>query len=77
MQEIPVIDFDTLDRATTRQSLDRACREWGFFYLEGNAIDTQLVDRMHAAMHAFFAQPATLKKKRRTHGQQSLGLLRP
>jgi isopenicillin N synthase-like dioxygenase len=50
VQEIPVIDFDTLDRASTRQ------------LLEGNAIETQLVDRMHAAMHAFFAQPVTLKR---------------
>jgi isopenicillin N synthase-like dioxygenase len=62
MQEIPVIDFDTLDRAYTRQSLDRACREWGFFYLEGSAINIRLVDRTIAAMHAFFAQPANLKR---------------
>ena len=62
MQEIPVIDFDTLDRAATRQSLDRACREWGFFYLEGSAIDTWLIDRMHVAMHAFFTQPAARKR---------------
>jgi len=62
MQEIPVIDLDTLGHSSTRQSLDRACREWGFFYLEGNTIDTRLVDRMHAAMHSFFAQPAKLKR---------------
>lgn len=63
MQEIPVIDVNKLDRDSTRQSLDRACREWGFFYLEGNAIESPLVDRMHAAMHGFFGQSGTLKRK--------------
>lgn len=63
MQDIPVIEFDTLDGASTRQLLDRACRDWGIFYLAGNAIDSQLVDRMHAAMHGFFAQPEARKRE--------------
>lgn len=63
MQDIPVIELDKLDRDSTRQALDRACREWGFFYLQGHAIESPLVDRMHAAMHAFFSQPATLKRQ--------------
>jgi isopenicillin N synthase-like dioxygenase len=61
--EIPTIDFETLGRASTRRALDRACREWGIFHLEGNAVERELVDRMLKAMHGFFAQPATLKRK--------------
>ena len=62
MQEIPTINVETLDRASTRRVLDRACRDWGFFHVEGNVIERRLVDRMLTAMHGFFAQPATLKR---------------
>jgi isopenicillin N synthase-like dioxygenase len=61
--DIPTIDFETLDRAPARQALDRACREWGIFHLEGTAVQRQLVDRMLKAMHGFFAQPTALKRK--------------
>jgi isopenicillin N synthase-like dioxygenase len=62
MQDIPVIDFDTLGRAATRQSLDQACRDWGVFYLDGHTLDRELARRMFAAMHGFFAQPVALKQ---------------
>lgn len=63
MQDIPVIELNKLDRDSVRHVLDRACREWGFFYLQGQEIEGQLLERMHAAMHAFFAQPTTRKRQ--------------
>lgn len=62
MQDIPLIDFDTLDSAAMRQALDRACRDWGLFYLTGNAVHRQLTDRMFTAMHAFFSLPVPYKR---------------
>jgi isopenicillin N synthase-like dioxygenase len=62
MHDIPIIDFDDLDGASMRQVLDRACREWGFFHLTGDAIDRQLTKRMYAAMHSFFALPLSRKR---------------
>ncbi len=62
MQDIPIIDFDGLDRASTRQALERACREWGFFHLTGHTIDRLLIQRMHAAMRSFFALPLAQKR---------------
>jgi isopenicillin N synthase-like dioxygenase len=55
VQDIPIIDFDDLHRASTRQRLDRACHQWGFFHLTGDTIDSELKARMHAQMHKFFA----------------------
>lgn len=62
MQDIPAIDFDKLNRAATRQLLDQACRDWGVFYLDGHVLERELVRRMFAAMHGFFAQPAAVKQ---------------
>ncbi len=61
MQDLPVIDFSALDRTSTRLALDRACREWGFFYLTGHTIDRQLTAQMHTVMQRFFALPLAQK----------------
>ena len=37
--------------------IDRACREFGFFYVEGHGVDEDLQQRMDAAARAFFALP--------------------
>lgn len=62
MQDIPIINFAELDRATTRRVLDRACREWGFFHLTGATIDRELTTGMQAAMHNFFALSSAQKQ---------------
>lgn len=61
MQDVPSIDIEKLERASTRKTLDDACRRWGFFYLKGNPISKQLARQMHTAMHRFFA--LTLARK--------------
>ena len=45
-----------------RDVLDRACREWGFFYLTGHGIDKQVIGQMLAVMQCFFALPSAQKK---------------
>ena len=43
-----------------REALDRACSEWGFFYLTGHGIDQQAV-QLQASMRGFFASPTAQK----------------
>ncbi len=67
MQDIPTIDFDDLEGASTREVVDRACREWGFFHLTGHNVDKQLTIGMQAAMRRFFAlSPAQKRTVERT-----------
>ncbi|MEZ5572778.1 MAG: 2-oxoglutarate and iron-dependent oxygenase domain-containing protein [Halioglobus sp.] len=63
MQHIPTIDFASLDNTSTRDSLDSACREWGFFYLTGHGIDSQATEQMQTSMQHFFALPLAQKQK--------------
>jgi isopenicillin N synthase-like dioxygenase len=61
IEDIPTIDFARLHEAATLAELDRACREWGFFHLVGDAIDAPTRAHTLAAMRAFFALPAASK----------------
>ncbi|MEQ8435947.1 MAG: 2-oxoglutarate and iron-dependent oxygenase domain-containing protein [Ilumatobacter fluminis] len=45
----------------TARSLDRACRELGFFRLTGHGIDPALIDRLAIEAQAFFDQPDEVK----------------
>jgi isopenicillin N synthase-like dioxygenase len=49
---LPVID---LRLPGQDGALDRACSEFGFFYLVGHGIDSQLTDRLTQLSHQFFA----------------------
>lgn len=55
--EIPIIDGNTLAPV----ELDRACRQWGLFYLANHGIDPSLVDAMQQQMERFFAQSKAQK----------------
>jgi isopenicillin N synthase-like dioxygenase len=62
VERLPVIDVSSLvaddapigDVAT---EIDRACREFGFFYAEGHGVDEDLQQAMDAAAREFFALP--------------------
>jgi isopenicillin N synthase-like dioxygenase len=62
VERLPVIDVSSLvaddapigDVAT---EIDRACREFGFFYVEGHGVDEDLQQAMDAAAREFFALP--------------------
>ena len=53
--ELPVVDLS--DLATAAPAIDRACREFGFFYVVGHAVDPALGDRLDALAREFFALP--------------------
>ena len=63
---IPVIDVSGLqggaiDRSAVARELRLACANIGFFYISGHGISSQLIDRMLAQSHAFFALPREQK----------------
>jgi isopenicillin N synthase-like dioxygenase len=66
---IPVVDFSPMwssraeERARIAPELRRACCEVGFFYLRNHGIPRPVIDRAHAAMQKFFAQPTIEKMK--------------
>ena len=62
MEELPVIDVSSLVAGDDRigdvaVEIDRACRDFGFFYVEGHGVDEDLQQDMDAAARAFFALP--------------------
>ncbi len=63
---LPIIDIgslrsDSRDLARVGAALDRACGEFGFFYITGHGIDPALSTRMIALARDFFASPLEQK----------------
>ncbi len=75
--EIPLIDIGPLagdDRAelkATAQRIGQACREVGFFYIEGHDIPQALIDQTYAMSRAFHTSP--LEERLRVHVANSPG----
>ena len=67
MTTIPVIDITSLrsgsdsERATTARALGRACRETGFFYMQGHGVASETMEKMFAASRLFFSQSPEAK----------------
>lgn len=69
MNSLPIIDIaplystDTQAWQSVATAIDRACREWGFFYIKGHPISPSRIDALLASAKHFFAQPAADKLK--------------
>jgi len=59
---VPVIDFAEPASRQALAAIDAACRDWGFFQVVNHGIDPARAIDLHAAMRAFFGQPATNKQ---------------
>lgn len=63
MNTLPIIDIAPLyendPHAITQVSaaIDRACREWGFFYIKGHPISAARIEALTHAAKTFFALP--------------------
>src|SRR5882672_12553447 len=65
-ESLPIIDIaslrdDSADVARIGAALDRACCDFGFFYVTGHGIDPALSARMIALAREFFALPSEQK----------------
>jgi isopenicillin N synthase-like dioxygenase len=63
---LPIIDFASVSRASKDlarigATLDRACCEFGFFYITGHGIDPALSGRLMTRAREFFAMPVEQK----------------
>src|SRR5881296_354809 len=59
---VPVIDLAparaaAADRLRVAAAIDAACREIGFFAIDGHGVPARVVDELRAVAHAFFAMP--------------------
>ncbi|TBU96865.1 2-oxoglutarate and iron-dependent oxygenase domain-containing protein [Stutzerimonas kirkiae] len=67
MNTLPIIDIAPLygdDQGAwlaVAKAIDAACREWGFFYIEGQPISSQRIAELKAAAADFFARPSEEK----------------
>ncbi|XP_022764519.1 protein SRG1-like [Durio zibethinus] len=63
--EIPIIDFSLLTKGDEDEirKLDFACKEWGFFQIINHGVGEKVLNKMKAAVAAFFALPLEEKKK--------------
>jgi isopenicillin N synthase-like dioxygenase len=64
---VPVIEFSRFadggtDAAAVRE-IDRACRESGFFYLQGHGIDRAALDEVWAQARWFFSLPPEARQR--------------
>jgi isopenicillin N synthase-like dioxygenase len=60
---VPIIDITKLEQARTLDSLDLACREWGFFQVTGHGIEDSVITELFAVSRAFFSQPLAVKRE--------------
>src|SRR3989442_4814951 len=63
---VPVIDLAparaaAADRLRVAAAIDAACREIGFFAIDGHGVPARVVDEVRAVAHAFFAMPREAK----------------
>ncbi|WP_179526766.1 2OG-Fe(II) oxygenase [Ectopseudomonas composti] len=69
MNSLPIIDIAPLyaDDASAwpavAEAIDRACRDWGFFYIVGHPISAERIDDLLSAAKTFFTLPADDKLK--------------
>lgn len=69
MNSLPIIDISPLygDEPGAWQSvaeqIDRACRQWGFFYIKGHSISPARIAEVLDSAQRFFAQPVEEKLK--------------
>jgi isopenicillin N synthase-like dioxygenase len=61
-ESIPVIDIQRLKSRSTLETLDQACRDWGFFQITNHGIPEKTIANLSAAKRAFFAQPIEQKR---------------
>ena len=60
-ESLPIIDIASRDIARIGAALDRACCEFGFFYVTGHGISPALSARMMTLAREFFASPLEQK----------------
>jgi len=69
MNSLPIIDISPLYNAdeaghlAVAEAIDRACREWGFFYIKGHPISAERIATLTDHAQRFFALPAEEKLK--------------
>jgi isopenicillin N synthase-like dioxygenase len=69
MNTLPIIDIAPLYSAdesqwlAVAQQIDRACREWGFFYISGHPIGADRIEALLSQAKTFFAKPLEEKLK--------------
>ncbi len=69
MNSLPIIDISPLygDESGAWQAvaeqIDRACREWGFFYIKGHSISPARIAEVLDSAQRFFALPVEEKLK--------------
>ena len=71
MELVPIVDIGN-PSATSIEALDRACRDHGFFLLEGHGLD-DLIDRTWDQTRRFFAAGPAVKEPIRRTAESHLG----
>jgi isopenicillin N synthase-like dioxygenase len=67
MNQVPIIDLTPArqggraERLQVARAIDRACREIGFFAIDGHAVPDRLVEDLRRVAHAFFERPMAEK----------------
>ena len=67
-EALPIIDVGTFlekraGAAATARAIEKACREFGFFYATGHGVGGQTVHALKEASARFFALPETSKSE--------------
>ena len=60
-ERLPIIDIASRDIARIGAALDRACCEFGFFYITGHGVSPALSARLMSLAREFFASPLEQK----------------
>lgn len=76
-RRLPIIDVSALrstnpmDWTYTAKEIDRACRQYGFFYVCGHGIDPELIDEVWRLARRFFDLPDASRQRLSIHNSSA------
>jgi isopenicillin N synthase-like dioxygenase len=62
-EEVPIVSLHNFNSIETRELIDYACREWGFFQLLDHGIDASLILEIMHEMKLLFSQSTEIKRQ--------------
>ncbi|EAL68711.1 hypothetical protein DDB_G0277497 [Dictyostelium discoideum AX4] len=68
IEKLPIIDISSFqnnenDKNQVAKEINKACKEYGFFYIKNHGVDQELIENLQNVIKKFFSLPLEIKMK--------------